>query len=363
MGQKINPTGFRVGIIRGHDSHWFYHKKQYRLALVSDDRVRKFLKEKIGKGLVSRVEIERAANRIKVTIFTSRPGAVIGRGGKGIDELSRDLNQMMRKDDPTAQVQVNVSEVRQPELDAQLVAENIAFQLERRISHRRAMRQAMMRAQRLNGRGMKIMVAGRLNGAEIARSDLDKFGKVPLHTLRADIDYGFATAFTVYGSVGVKVWVYKGEVLPEKQLAQIHEGFNERSQRRAEGRGGDRPYGDRPRGDRPYGDRPRGDRPYGDRPQGDRPPRPQGDRPYGDRPPRPQGDRPYGGGGGQGGPRAYGDRPQGPRPQGDRPYGDRPQGPRPQGGERVYGDRGPRTQGQRPDGSPNPNPAPKEENS
>lgn len=336
MGQKINPTGFRVGVIRGHDSHWFYHKKQYRLALVSDDRIRKFLKNKIGKGLVSRVEIERAANRIKVTIFTSRPGAVIGRGGKGIDELSKELNDMMRKDDPTAQVQVNVSEVRQPELDAQLVAENIAFQLERRISHRRAMRQAMMRAQRLNGRGMKIMVAGRLNGAEIARSDLDKFGKVPLHTLRADIDYGFATAFTVYGSVGVKVWIYKGEVLPEKQLAQIHEGFNERSQRRAEGRGGDRP-----RGDRPYGDRPRGDRPYGDRPQGDRPPRPQGDRPYGD---RPRGDRPYGGGG-QGGPRPYGGGQGGPRPQ----------------GERVYGDRGPRTQGQRPEG--NPNPAPKEENS
>lgn len=371
MGQKINPTGFRVGVIRGHDSHWFYHKKQYRLALVSDDRIRKFLKNKIGKGLVSRVEIERAANRIKVTIFTSRPGAVIGRGGKGIDELSKELNQMMRKDDPTAQVQVNVSEVRQPELDAQLVAENIAFQLERRISHRRAMRQAMMRAQRLNGRGMKIMVAGRLNGAEIARSDLDKFGKVPLHTLRADIDYGFATAFTVYGSVGVKVWVYKGEVLPEKQLAQIHEGFNERSQRRAEGRGGDRPrgdrpYGDRPQGDRPYGDRPRGDRPYGDRPRGDRP---YGDRPQGD---RPQGDRPYGGGG-QGGQRPYGDRPQGPRPQGDRPYGGGGQGgPRPYGGgqggprpqgERVYGDRGPRTQGQRPEGTPNPNPAPKEENS
>jgi small subunit ribosomal protein S3 len=361
MGQKINPTGFRVGIIRGHDSHWFYHKKQYRLALVSDDRIRKFLKNKIGKGLVSRVEIERAANRIKVTIFTSRPGAVIGRGGKGIDELSRELNEMMRKDDPTAQVQVNVSEVRQPELDAQLVAENIAFQLERRISHRRAMRQAMMRAQRLNGRGMKIMVAGRLNGAEIARSDLDKFGKVPLHTLRADIDYGFATAFTVYGSVGVKVWVYKGEVLPEKQLAQIHEGFNERSQRRAEGRGGDRP-----RGDRPYGDRPRGDRPYGDRPQGDRPPRPQGDRPYGGGQggQRPYGDRPQGGG--QGGPRPYGDRPQGdrgPRPQGDRPYGGGQGAPRPQG-DRVYGDRGPRTQGQaRPEGTPNPAPAPKEENS
>lgn len=283
MGQKINPTGFRVGIIRGHDSHWFYHKKQYRFALASDDRVRRFLKSKIGKGLVSRVEIERAANRIKVTIFTSRPGAVIGRGGKGIDELSKELNEMMRKDDPTAQVQVNVSEVRQPELDAQLVAENIAFQLERRISHRRAMRQSMMRAQRLNGRGMKIMVSGRLNGAEIARTDLDKFGKVPLHTLRADIDYGYAIAYTVYGTVGVKVWVYKGEVLPEKQLIQLHEGFNERSQRRSERRD------DRPRDDRPRDDRPRGDRPYGDRPPRPAGDRPQGERMYGDRGPRQQG--------------------------------------------------------------------------
>jgi len=232
MGQKIHPVGFRLGVIRGHDSHWIYPKRQYRDAIVSDYRIRRFIRNKVGKGLVSRVEIERAANRIKVTIYTSRPGAVIGRGGKGIDELSHDLNHNVRRDDPTAQVQVNVAEVRQPELDAQLVAENIAVQLERRISHRRAMRQSMTRAQRMNGRGMKIMVAGRLNGSEIARSEVDKFGKVPLHTLRADIDYGYAIAYTIYGTVGVKVWVYKGEVLPERQLMSLVEAENAPRKRR-----------------------------------------------------------------------------------------------------------------------------------
>lgn len=169
---------------------------------------------------MSRVEIERAANRIKVNIFTARPGAIIGRGGKGIDELTDTLNKMVRKLDPTSVVQVNVSEVRQPEVDAQLVAENIAAQLEKRISHRRAMRQAMTRATRMNARGMKVLVSGRLNGAEIARSEGDKFGKIPLHTIRADIDYGFSFAQTVYGSVGVKVWIYKGEVLPERRQTQ-----------------------------------------------------------------------------------------------------------------------------------------------
>ena len=218
MGQKIHPIGFRLGIIRGHDSHWIYPKRQYREALLSDYKIRRYLAKKIGKGLISRIEIERAASKIKVTIFTSRPGAVIGRGGKGIDEISSDLNLYMRKENASAQVQVNVAEVRQPELDGQLVAENIAVQLERRISHRRAMRQAITRCVRMNGRGIKIQVSGRLNGAEIARSESDMVGKVPLHTLRADIDYGFATAFTVYGTVGIKVWVYRGEVLPEKQV-------------------------------------------------------------------------------------------------------------------------------------------------
>lgn len=220
MGQKINPIGFRVGVIRGYDSHWFYGKKGYGPALYEDYKIREFIRDKIGKGVISRVEIERAANRIKVTIFTSRPGAIIGKGGKGIDELSDNLNRMVRKSDNTLSVQVNVTEVRQPELDAQLVAENIAVQLEKRISHRRAMRQSLTRATRMNTRGMKINVAGRLGGSEIARSEGDKIGKVPLHTIRADIDYGFATANTMYGSVGVKVWVYKGEVLPERNIPE-----------------------------------------------------------------------------------------------------------------------------------------------
>jgi len=231
MGQKIHPVGFRIGVIRGHDSHWFYDKRGYGAALAQDSKIRRFIKNRIGIGNVSRIEIERAANRIKVNIFTARPGAIIGRGGKGIDELSNILNRMVQADDKTAVVQVNVTEVRQPELDAQLIAENIAIQLEKRVSHRRAMRQAMTRCVRLNGRGIKIMVAGRLNGAEIARSEMDKTGKVPLHTLRADIDYGTATALTIYGSVGVKVWVYKGEVLPERQR-QALEAPRERRPRR-----------------------------------------------------------------------------------------------------------------------------------
>lgn len=220
MGQKINPVGFRVGVIRGFDSHWYYNKKAYKDALLQDYEIRNYVKNRVGLGNISRVEIERAANRIKVTIFTARPGAIIGKGGKGIDELTESLNRKVRRSDPTMGVQVNVTEVRQPELDAQLVAEGIAQQLERRISHRRAMRQAMTRCMRMNGRGMKVQVSGRLNGSEIARREGDKTGKIPLHTLRADIDYGFAFAHTIYGSVGVKVWIYKGEVLPERKLAQ-----------------------------------------------------------------------------------------------------------------------------------------------
>ncbi len=217
MGQKINPVGFRVGVIRGFDSHWYYGKKGYGPALLQDHHMREHIKGRIGKGVISRVEIERAANRVKVTVFTSRPGAIIGKGGKGIDDLTNELNAMVRKNDRTMGVQVNVTEVRQPELDAQLVAENIAVQLEKRISHRRAMRQAITRSTRMNGRGIKIVVSGRLGGSEIARTESDKLGKIPLHTIRADIDYGVSVANTIYGTVGVRVWIYKGEVLPEKR--------------------------------------------------------------------------------------------------------------------------------------------------
>lgn len=221
MGQKIHPVGFRVGVIRGFDSHWYFNKKGYGPALLQDHKIRNYIKGRVGLGNVSRVEIERAANRVKVTIFTARPGAIIGRGGKGIDELTDFLNRMIRRTDPTNVVQVNVTEVRQPELDAQLVAENICQQLEKRISHRRAMRQAMTRCMRMNGRGIKVQVSGRLGGSEIARTEGDKVGKIPLHTIRADIDYGVATAHTVYGSVGCKVWIYKGEVLPERRLREM----------------------------------------------------------------------------------------------------------------------------------------------
>ncbi len=221
MGQKIHPVGLRVGVIRGFDSQWYYNKKGYGPALLQDHEIRQFIKRRTGLGNVSRVEIERAANRVKVTIFTARPGAIIGRGGKGIDELTDILNRMVRAKDKTMVVQVNVTEVRQPELDAQLVAENVCQQLEKRISHRRAMRQAMTRVMRMNGRGIKIQVSGRLGGSEIARREGDKIGKIPLHTIRADIDYGQATAHTVYGSVGCKVWIYKGEVLPERRLRDL----------------------------------------------------------------------------------------------------------------------------------------------
>jgi small subunit ribosomal protein S3 len=220
LGQKIHPVGFRVGVIRGWDSHWFYNKKGYGDALLQDYHIRGFIKDRVGLGNVSRVEIERAANRVKVTIYTARPGAIIGRGGKGIDELTDVLNRMVRRKDKTSVVQVNVTEVRQPELDAQLVAENICGQLEKRVSHRRAIRQAMTRCMRLNGRGIKVLVSGRLNGSEIARSEGDKVGKIPLHTLRADIDYGIAVARTMYGTIGAKVWIYKGEVLPERRMTQ-----------------------------------------------------------------------------------------------------------------------------------------------
>jgi len=234
MGQKVHPVGFRVGrtsglnTIRDFESHWYASKKTYGLALLIDHRIRQLIKRRSGLGNVSRIAIERAANRIKVTIFTARPGAIIGKGGKGIEELTNLLNRLVLKLDKTVtddkgrtQVQVNVTEERSPETNAQLVAENICQQLERRISHRRAMRQAMTRAMRFNGKGIKVLVAGRLNGSEIARSEGDKLGKIPLHTIRADIDYGMATSHTVYGSVGCKVWIYNGEILPERRLPSL----------------------------------------------------------------------------------------------------------------------------------------------
>jgi small subunit ribosomal protein S3 len=216
VGQKVHPIGFRLGVIREADSRWFADKRAYPNLLTCDHQIRKHIKRRLGLGNISRVDIERAASKVRVTLFTARPGAVIGKGGRDIESLTNDLQRLVDRFEKSARVHVNVSEVRQPELDAQLVAENIAQQLERRISHRRAMRQALTRSLRMNGRGIKVIVSGRLNGAEIARTESDKYGKIPLHTLRADIDYGIAEARTTYGIIGVRVWIYKGEVLPER---------------------------------------------------------------------------------------------------------------------------------------------------
>lgn len=213
MGQKVSPHGLRVGIIKDWDTKWYANKKDFANLLVEDHKIRKFVKEKLFASGISKVEIERAANnRVKINIHTAKPGMVIGKAGQGVEELKKDLEKMTKKN-----VAVNVVEVKVPEIDAQLVAENIAFSLERRVSFRRAMKQAMQRAMRSGAKGIKVLTSGRLGGAEMARSEGYNQGNVPLHTLRADIDYGFAEAMTTYGKLGVKVWIYKGEVLPVKK--------------------------------------------------------------------------------------------------------------------------------------------------
>lgn len=210
MGQKINPHGLRVGIIKDWDSRW-YADKDFADQLLEDHKLRKHIKEKLYTASVSRIEIERAANRVRITINTAKPGMVIGKGGSGVEELKKELERMTQK-----QISINVVEVKNPDIDAQLVAENIAAQLERRISFRRAMKQSISRAMRSGAKGIKTMVGGRLGGSEIARSEMYHEGTIPLQTLRADIDYGFAEAHTTYGRIGVKVWIYKGEILPIK---------------------------------------------------------------------------------------------------------------------------------------------------
>jgi small subunit ribosomal protein S3 len=209
VGQKVNPHGLRIGIIKNWDAKWFADK-DYAKNLHEDIKIRKFIKAKLFAAGISRIEIERAANRVKVTIHTAKPGMVIGRGGSGIETLKGDLKKLTDK-----VIDVSIAEVKQAELDATLVAENVAAQLERRIAFRRAMKQSVGRTVRMGAKGIKIMVAGRLGGAEIARTESTREGSIPLHTLRADIDYGTAEAHTTYGLIGVKVWIYKGEVLPE----------------------------------------------------------------------------------------------------------------------------------------------------
>lgn len=210
MGQKVNPHGLRVGIIKDWDTKW-YAEKDFADYLIEDVKIRKFIKKKLYASGVSRIAIERTAGRVKVSVYTAKPGIVIGKNGQAIEELKNELQKM------TAQkVAVNIEEIKRPELDAQLVAENIAQQLENRVTFRRAMKQSMGRTMKFGAKGIKTMVSGRLGGADIARSESYHEGTIPLQTLRADIDYGFAEADTTYGKLGVKVWIYKGEVLPTK---------------------------------------------------------------------------------------------------------------------------------------------------
>ena len=219
MGQKVNPHGLRIGIIKDWDTKWYASKKNFGDLLVEDVKIRDFIKKKLYISGVSRIEIERAANKIKVNIHTAKPGLVIGKGGAGIEDLRKDVEKLTGKS-----VLVNITEIKTPEMEAQLVAENIASQLEKRISFRRAMKQAMSRTMKLGAKGIKTMVAGRLGGAEIARSEHYHEGTIPLQTLRADIDYGFTEATTTYGKLGVKVWIYKGEVLPAVKREKKAEG-------------------------------------------------------------------------------------------------------------------------------------------
>ncbi|AUG58917.1 30S ribosomal protein S3 [Acetivibrio saccincola] len=219
MGQKVNPHGLRVGIIKDWDTKWYANKKTFCEFLIEDVKIRNFIKKKLYTAGIARIEIERAANKVKINVHTAKPGLVIGRGGSGIDELRRQLEKLTQKS-----VLINITEIKTPELNAQLVAENIAAQLEKRISFRRAMKQAMARAMKLGAKGIKTQVSGRLGGAEIARTEHYREGTIPLQTLRADVDYGFAEADTTYGKLGVKVWIYKGEVLPAAKRDKRAEG-------------------------------------------------------------------------------------------------------------------------------------------
>jgi small subunit ribosomal protein S3 len=211
VGQKVSPVGLRVGIIRDWESKW-YAGKDYADLLHEDIRIREYIGRRLKDAAVSTIEIERAANRVNITIHTAKPGMVIGKGGAEVEALRQELVKMTGK-----KVHINISEIKVPELDAKLVAENIAQQLERRISFRRAMKQAIQRTLRAGAKGVRTQVSGRLGGADIARTEGYTEGTVPLHTLRADIDYGFAEAHTTYGRIGVKVWIYRGEVLPKKK--------------------------------------------------------------------------------------------------------------------------------------------------
>ena len=218
MGQKVNPVGFRLGITRGWDSKWYASNKNFAAHVHTDFLVRQLLKKKLAEASVSRIVIERAARKVNITIHTARPGIVIGKKGEDIEKLRGQVAKMMKM--PAGDVRINISEIRKPELDALLVAEGIAQQLERRVMFRRAMKRSVMNTMRIGAQGIKVALSGRLNGAEIARREQTREGRIPLHTLRADIDYGLAEARTTYGVIGVKVWIFKGEVFASQEQPQ-----------------------------------------------------------------------------------------------------------------------------------------------
>ncbi len=250
MGQKIHPTGFRLSVSRNWASRWYASNRDFAGMLAEDIKVREYLKAKLKNAAVSRVLIERPAKNARITIFSARPGVVIGKKGEDIENLKKELAKRLG-----VPVAVNIEEVRKPEIDAQLIADSITQQLEKRIMFRRAMKRAMQNAMRLGAQGIKIMSAGRLNGIEIARTEWYREGRVPLHTLRADIDYGFSEAKTTYGVIGVKVWVYKGDTLGRND-APVAETPRPDEERRPRGpRRDGRPGGDRPAGDRRGGPR------------------------------------------------------------------------------------------------------------
>ena len=219
MGQKVNPHGLRVGVIKDWDSRWYASDEEFSDYLVEDYNIRKYLKKKLVSAGVSKVEIERASDRIRVIVFTAKPGVIIGKGGTEIDKTRAQIEKMTGK-----KVKMDITEIKRPDKDAQLVAENIAQQLENRVSYRRAMKSCMGRTMKAGAQGIKAACSGRLGGADIARTEFYSEGTIPLQTLRADIDYGFAEADTTYGKVGVKVWIYKGEVLPVKGNDKNPEG-------------------------------------------------------------------------------------------------------------------------------------------
>ena len=262
MGQKVNPHGLRVGVIKDWDSRWFTtDKKEFGALLLEDHNIRKFLKNKLYSAGVAKIEIERSANKIKLDLHVAKPGVVIGRAGAGIEALKAELEKMTKKN-----IIVNIVEVRYIDKNAQLVAENIALAIERRVAFRRAMKQAVQRALKAGAKGIKVSASGRLGGAEMARTEGYSEGNVPLQTLRSDIDYGFAEADTTYGKIGIKVWICHGEVLPTKNGINPSEERkdnrrdrrdNKRDNRRRDSRGTDR------RGQRPQ----QGQRPQGQRPQ------------------------------------------------------------------------------------------------